>query len=159
LNKEAPTDAEGNPVLDKRGRPLHSGAFKKGGKGSSAAGRPSKGEANLFTGLVTCAVTGARLHIIHSLGRKPKDGERERKVYTYLAREHMTTPRLHFDYSVFERAILTCLRELSPRDILPDPLQADQRHATETRLTDELSDTEAALLTLRQRWDRSRSPT
>jgi hypothetical protein len=47
------------------------------------------------------------LHLIHSLGPKPKDGTSARKIYTYLARENMTKPRLHFPYRTFERAVLS----------------------------------------------------
>jgi hypothetical protein len=154
LHPTDPTE-NGEPVLDKNGKPLHRGAFVKGGKASPVAGRPS--EANLFTKLVKCAETGAPLHIIHSLGPKAKNGKR--KVYTYLAREHMTKPRIHFDYEVFERVLLSMLREIDPKEVAPAIDDASHWATEEARLSKELAGVDAGLVALKERWDRGHSPT
>jgi DNA invertase Pin-like site-specific DNA recombinase len=95
------------------------GRFRRGGNGVRGAGRKGKGEPNLFTGLVYCALSGEKMHLVHALGRKLAD-ERKRKKYVYLAptQETGASKGGRIDYAVFEAAILTLLAELHPRDIM-----------------------------------------
>jgi hypothetical protein len=129
------------------------GGFEGGKKASPAAGRKGKGnqEANLFTGLIHCARTGGRMHLVHGLGRK---GTEPRKRYVYLCPTRETGvpeggPRI--DYAVFEDAILDRLRELRPRDIAPEAAHANGREAEIARLSGRLLDIDSRLERAKQR--------
>jgi DNA invertase Pin-like site-specific DNA recombinase len=78
-------------------------------------GRPAKKLANLFAGLIHDARTGGRLHLKqYSRG----DG----RFATYLAPYEAERGGEHvsFPLDIFERAVLSLLKEIKPREILPN---------------------------------------
>jgi DNA invertase Pin-like site-specific DNA recombinase len=114
------------------------------------AGRKGAEETNLFTGLLRCALTGERLHIAGSLGRK---GAAPRKRYVYLAPTQVTAvPRgCRIDYGIFEAAVLSLLKELRPLDVAPVGGKGDARQAEISRLSGRLLDIDTRLERVRQR--------
>jgi DNA invertase Pin-like site-specific DNA recombinase len=125
-------------------------AAVKGRGGSWAAGRRGPEETNLFTGLLHCAITGERLHIINALGRK---GEGERKRYRYLtpSQEAGWYVGRRVDYGVFEAAVLSLLKELKPSGVAADGTPGDGRQAEIARLSGRLLDIDSRLERARQR--------
>jgi DNA invertase Pin-like site-specific DNA recombinase len=115
------------------------------------SGRKGPEETNLFTGLLRCALTGEKLHIIHALGRK-RAGE-ERKRYVYLTPSQDTGARLgrRIDYAVFEAAVLSLLNELRPSDIAAAGEHRNGRKAEIARLSGRLLDIDSRLERARQR--------
>lgn len=127
------------------------GGFVTGGRGSPAAGRKGKDgqEANLFTGLLHCARTGERMHVVHALGRKV-DGGRKRYRYLAASQETGAPGGARMDYPTFETAILELLAEVKPEDI-GDAQPIKGRQAKITKLTDRLADIDGRRLRIRQR--------
>jgi DNA invertase Pin-like site-specific DNA recombinase len=126
------------------------GGFEKGNV-SPAAGRKGAQEANLFTGLLFDARSGERMHLVHGFGRKGA-GERRRYVYLTPTRETGVPaggPRM--DYAVFERAVLSRLRELRPADVTGDKEHAGGREADIARLSGRLLDIDSRLERAKQR--------
>lgn len=108
--------------------------------GGRGAGRKGADETNLFSGLLYCALTGAKLHIVGGMGRK---GDGERKRYRYLTASQetgITSGRLRFDYPTFESAILSALRELRPDDVVDAEPRSTGTEAEITRLSAKLLD-------------------
>jgi DNA invertase Pin-like site-specific DNA recombinase len=142
---------EAQAALQARGGDFDaSGKFRRGGSGVRGAGRKGKGEPNLFTGLVRYALTGGRMNLIHAAGRKGK-GPRKRYVYLALTREDGGSGERRIDYSVFEEAILSRLRELRPSDIASDGQPGNGRKAEIARLSGRLLDIDSRLERARQR--------
>jgi DNA invertase Pin-like site-specific DNA recombinase len=142
---------EAQAALQARGGDLDaSGKFRRGGSGVRGAGRKGKGEPNLFTGLLNCALTGAKMHIVAALGR---DNGGERKRYTYLApsRETARPGPQRIDYHVFESAILQLLSELPPSAITPAGKPGNGRKAEIARLSGRLLEIDSRLERARQR--------
>ncbi len=126
------------------------GKFRRGGKGVRGAGRKGKGEPNLFTGLIRCALTGEKMHLIHGLGREA-GGERKRYVYLTSTQETGVPAKGRIDYTVFEPAILSLLKELKPADIAINKKEATERDAEVARLSGRLLDIDNRLERTRQR--------
>jgi DNA invertase Pin-like site-specific DNA recombinase len=127
------------------------------GRGNGrGAGRKGEEETNLFTGLLRCALTGSRLHIVHALAPRGKGrnrGERGRGHYVYLRAEGTTgTPTgARIDYAAFETAVLSRLRELKPSDVVPDGKATNGRKAEVARLSGRLLDIDSRLERAQQR--------
>jgi len=117
--------------------------------GGKDVGRKGAEETNLFSGILTDALSGERLHIVNAMGRK---GEGERKRYRYLmpSKESGTRSGERIDYSVFESAVLSCLSELKPRDVA-DTGKGDDRQAEIAALSGELLDIDSRLERTRAR--------
>lgn len=141
--------------IDAEGNAIYPGRFRKGGKGSRAAGRKSGETTNLFSGLVYCCRTGNRMHIVNAAGRK---GAGERKRYHYLTptRETGQTGGLRIACAAFEGAILSSLKELTPADVVPDKGTVDGRKAEADRLSGRLLDIEGRLERAKQRAKKAR---
>jgi DNA invertase Pin-like site-specific DNA recombinase len=118
--------------------------------GGRDAGRKGAEETNLFSGLLTCALTGERLHIINALGRKG-DGERKRYKYLTPSKEAGSPAGKRIDYAVFERAVLSLLLELKPSDVADDAKPANGRQAEIAKLSGQLLDLDSKLERTRQR--------
>jgi DNA invertase Pin-like site-specific DNA recombinase len=118
--------------------------------GGRGAGRKGAEETNLFTGLLHCALTGEKLHIINALGRK---GKGERKRYRYLAPsvEAGASAGRRVDYDVFEGAVLSLLRELKPSDVAAEGEPGNGRKAEIAQLSGRLLDIDSRLERTRQR--------
>lgn len=103
------------------------------------AGRKGVEESNLFTGLLRCATSGEKLNIVHAMGRKLK-GWTKRKRYVYLCETQETGAPSggRIDYGVFEKAVLSFLKELHPSDILPTPEHGVDRGGEVARLSGRL---------------------
>jgi DNA invertase Pin-like site-specific DNA recombinase len=128
------------------------GRFREGGRPSRAAGRKGGEETNLFTGLLRSAPGGEPMHIVNALGRRPTDGG-ERKRYRYLCPTRETgvpADGLRIDYSTFEAAVLSLLRELRPEDVLGGS-PANDRQKEENRLSGRLLDIDGRLERAKQR--------
>jgi hypothetical protein len=122
----------------------------EGRAGGRGAGRKGGEETNLFTGLLRCALTGGNLNIVHALGRPGPEG---RKRYVYLAptRENGVPAGGRIDYAVFEAAVLSLLKEVTPADIAPEGKHANGRKAEIARLSGRLLDIDNRLERTRQR--------
>jgi DNA invertase Pin-like site-specific DNA recombinase len=126
------------------------GGFKRGGKGSPAAGRKGAQETNLFGRLLRCARTGEKLHIVNALGNQTA-GERKRYRYLCAAQDSGTAGGSRLDYSVFEAAVLSLLRELRPADIAAEGKPGNGRQAEIARLCGRLVDLDSRLERAKQR--------
>jgi DNA invertase Pin-like site-specific DNA recombinase len=120
---------------------------RAGGRG---AGRTGSEETNLFTGLVHEATTGEKMHVVNARGRKGK-GERKRYVYLCPTQETGAPGGKRIDYTVFEAAILSLLKELTPADIAADGEHVNGRQAEIARLSGRLLDLDSRLERARQR--------
>jgi DNA invertase Pin-like site-specific DNA recombinase len=104
---------------------------------SQKLGRPAKsGAVNLFTGLLTDARDGRPVHYIDKKRQAgpsliPYGGRAQAKNGLWVS----------FPAKVFESAVLTCLREIDPRDVLP-PTDGNTRDVAQT-LASELAEVEA----------------
>jgi DNA invertase Pin-like site-specific DNA recombinase len=114
------------------------------------AGRKGPEETNLFTGLLRCALSGEKLHIIHALGRKREAG-RKRYVYLTPSQDSGARSGRRIDYAVFEAAVLSLLDELRPSDIAPVGGHKNGRKAEIARLSGRLLDIDSRLERARQR--------
>jgi DNA invertase Pin-like site-specific DNA recombinase len=141
---------EAQAALQSRGGDFDAnGKFRRGGAGVRGAGRKGKGEPNLFTGLVWCALTRQKMHLVHACGRKGK-GPRKRYVYLMQTRETGVSRGERIDSHVFEKAILSELAELRPADIV-DGKPGNGRKEEFTRLSGRLLDIDNRLERARQR--------
>jgi DNA invertase Pin-like site-specific DNA recombinase len=78
------------------------------------AGRPSKKQVNLFTGLLFDGRDG---RAIHRIGKGRKAGP---LLISYGAIDKVKGSKwVSFPAKVFESSVLTCLREINPRDVMP----------------------------------------
>ncbi|MBL8798657.1 MAG: recombinase family protein [Planctomycetia bacterium] len=127
-----------------------SGKFRRGGKGVRGSGRKGKGEPNLFTGLLHCALTGERMNIVHAMGRKT-DGERLRYRYLMQTQESGKAHGPRLSYPVFEDSILSALTELDPADIADSNGPTNGRKAEIAQLSGRLLDIDNRLERTRQR--------
>jgi DNA invertase Pin-like site-specific DNA recombinase len=126
-------------------------AALQGRGGARGAGRKGAEETNLFSGLLTCAVTGERFHIANALGPKV-DGERKRYRYLLPSREGNTGPTgERIDYGVFEAAVLSLLGELQVSDLTGDGAHSDKRRAEIARLSGRVLDLDNRLERAKQR--------
>jgi DNA invertase Pin-like site-specific DNA recombinase len=122
-------------------------ASRASGRG---AGRKGAEETNLFTGLLHCALTGSKLHIVHGLGR---EGEGERRRYRYLRPTAETGAPAggRIDYAIFESAVLRLLKELKPSDLAPQGGHTNGRKVEIARLSGRLLDIDSKLERAQQR--------
>jgi DNA invertase Pin-like site-specific DNA recombinase len=91
----------------------------------SRHGRPGVARTNLFTGLVTDAVSGEKISLrgIHTNGTK----------YAYLCRERRQGGLIPYDE--FEEALLSTLAMLRPQDVMEQTQKRDQREEQIATLT------------------------
>lgn len=98
-------------------------------------GRPGKQRTNLFAGLLHDARSRERLHIF---GKVSVAGGRTSTLPILRAagahHRPERLPRVFFPLSTFESAILSCLREIDPSTILPQPAAANQTMQLATQL-------------------------
>lgn len=92
----------------------------QGAKKTHTAGRPAKQGVNVFAGLAFDALTGSplQMHTYRHAGQ----------CYPALipaAREHGGEPTSSFPMRVFEQAVLSCLKEIDPREVLPEDTSGD----------------------------------
>jgi hypothetical protein len=109
------------------------------------AGRVSEGEANLFAGLVRCASTGEKMHLLRITAPR-RNGIQKR--HTYLAADQGVATKgakLGVDYSTFEAAVLSRLREIRPVDIVGPSAGDEDRAAEDSRLSGRLIDLDARI--------------
>jgi DNA invertase Pin-like site-specific DNA recombinase len=75
-------------------------------------GRPAAERVNVFTGLLRDARDGGTLHLVNK--------GTGRLLAPYNATKGLDGSRfVSFPFDTFERAVLSCLREVDPRDVLP----------------------------------------
>ncbi|HYT87220.1 MAG TPA: recombinase family protein, partial [Gemmataceae bacterium] len=101
-------------------------------------GRPGNHEANLFTGIVYEAETREKMCVrtIHH-GRR----EESKRPYQYLLAFRLgATAKTGkgLSYPAFERCVLRTIRELQPRDVLPQSTEQTERDVQITSLTAQL---------------------
>jgi DNA invertase Pin-like site-specific DNA recombinase len=77
------------------------------------AGRLPKGEINIFAGLIHDALTQGRMHRAHY-----HMGGHQPTLVSYHVRNGLDKG-VTFPLPVFERAVLYCVKEINPKDILP----------------------------------------
>jgi DNA invertase Pin-like site-specific DNA recombinase len=133
--------AKAQAALQRRGN--GGGAGRKGCKGSE--------ETNLFTGLLTDALTGDKLQIVNTLGRRY--GNDEPKRYRYLCRSVQSgdTVGPRIDYGVFEEAVLHWFYELKPADLADHEKAGNGRQAEIARLSGLVLDLDSRLERTRQK--------
>jgi DNA invertase Pin-like site-specific DNA recombinase len=93
-------------------------------------GRPAKSRINIFTGLLRDATDGSSVIVVDK-GSKGGPGLVSYRAFNGVAGSKYTS----FPLPVFERAVLSCLREISPSDILPNQQNPDQTLALSGQLT------------------------
>jgi DNA invertase Pin-like site-specific DNA recombinase len=108
---------------------------------SNARGRPAQNRANVFQGLTFDARTGGKYYVQAQHGGE----KRERRVYLVSeAGARGLGAQTSFPFPVFERAILSCLREIDPHEILNGDAGPDESLA----LAGELAAMEAKIAEL-----------
>jgi DNA invertase Pin-like site-specific DNA recombinase len=97
--------------------------------GINRRGRPGRGEkpVNIFGGLLTNARTGGPLHVGKRTGVQYLINYHGR-----IGRDPGTGRGVGFPFAVFAEAVLSQLREIDPREILPDPDEGTDRVMTIT---------------------------
>jgi hypothetical protein len=125
-------------------------ALQRRGNGRGV-GRKGSEETNLFTGLLTDALTGDKLQIVNTLGRRY--GEDEPKRYRYLCRSVQSgdTVGPRIDYAVFEEAVLRLFTELRPADLADHEKPGNGRQAEIARLSGLVLDLDSRLERARQK--------
>jgi DNA invertase Pin-like site-specific DNA recombinase len=94
------------------------------------AGRPAKDRLNIFAGLLRDARDGASLQVVNK-GRKSVGP----LLVSYRATQGAAGSKyVSFPLAVFERAVLSCLCEISPRELLPDRKGIDRTLTLSGRL-------------------------
>ena len=79
------------------------------------AGRPMKAHLNVFTGLLRDARDSSTLQVVDK-GKKATG----RVLRSYTSQQGVEGCRgVSFPFATFEAAVLSCLREIDPRDVLP----------------------------------------
>src|SRR5262249_25463984 len=112
---------------------------------SKGAGRPSEGEANLFTGLARCALTGEKMHLLRTTAPL-RHGVQKKHLYLSPAQGVATKgSKLGVDYPTFESAVLSLLREIPPADIVGREVGAEDRQAEDVRLSGRLIDLDSRI--------------
>jgi DNA invertase Pin-like site-specific DNA recombinase len=96
------------------------------------AGRPINGHLNIFASLLRDARDGSSLHVVD---KGKKNGGRL-LVSSFATYGVEGSKLVSFPLPVFERAVLSCLREIDPREILSDPKPAHRAQSILGELTE-----------------------
>ncbi|VTU02437.1 site-specific recombinase : Site-specific recombinase OS=Rhizobium fredii (strain HH103) GN=SFHH103_03916 PE=4 SV=1: Resolvase: Recombinase [Gemmataceae bacterium] len=88
-------------------------------------GRTPTGRVGIFSGLLHDARDGGSLHVVNKGGKAAGPA-----LVSYKAAQGVPGARyVSFPLDTFERAVLSCLREIDPREVLPDHDAAADRAA------------------------------
>jgi DNA invertase Pin-like site-specific DNA recombinase len=120
------------------------------GEGAGRRGKDDD-EANLFTRLARCALTGEKMRLAHARGRENAEGEKKHYLYLCPTGETGSTGGVRVNYHVFEEAILSRLREVTPADIAPDGQKGNGRQAAIAALSRRLLDIDDRIQRTKQR--------
>jgi DNA invertase Pin-like site-specific DNA recombinase len=120
-------------------------AIQSRGNGHGAGCKGAE-ETNLFSSLLTCALSGKRLHIMNGIGR---NGEKYR--YLTARQDAGKCSGRRFNYHVFEEAVLSALSELKPADVADAGAPANDRRAEIAKLSGRLLDIDSRLERAQQR--------
>jgi DNA invertase Pin-like site-specific DNA recombinase len=104
------------------------------------AGQPAKVRLNLFANLLRDARDGSGIHLVNKYKKKDKEGDKGGDHYllvSYRASQGANGSKyVSFPLEVFEPAVLSCLREINPRDLLPDQKEIDKTLALSGKLAE-----------------------
>jgi DNA invertase Pin-like site-specific DNA recombinase len=112
------------------------GQFKKGT--APAAGRVDGGRVNLFSGLIRDALGGGTYRVADRPGPHLPGGKRGKNRVLIRSQSVAGYPgeeARSFPMATFEKAILSMLREVDPREVLPRDDTPDEAAALDTKLT------------------------